>query len=95
MAKVWELMTPETWAQGHQARNCDGAPVRWDALDACRWCGLAWIWKVYGGPYNPASTVAAGQVEALIINWPSLSFWQDQVGRTFEDVRDLMRRAGV
>ncbi len=81
---------PERWIQHHLVRLVDGSTSNYyEALgreDAVAWCIEGHIMR-RRGPYGPGSVLREFQ-DALEI--PSLWSWNDQPGRTVQEVIDML-----
>ncbi len=90
------LSKPSKWIQGSYALNADGERCHYLDPATCYCVGGA-IKKAYPGDGDKQLKV----VEALTIvigihnSFPSLYGWNDEEGRTYEEVITAVRKAGI
>lgn len=96
--KVSELLcSADRWCQGCIARGKDGEPL--DSVDlpeACSWCLYGALCKCYPDHSERMDAMAIlMDVGRDLFGNTSSVYWQDEPERTFEEVRDLILKAGV
>mgnify|MGYP001417778115 CR=1 FL=1 len=84
--------SPERWTQGAYAKNADGEPC--NSLDdkAVCFCLLGAINYVYG---DARSTQIVKKLKNADITINRVGPWNDSQDRTFDEIVDLCKRAGV
>lgn len=85
------LTSPDRWTQGAYGRDPAGRAVSHGSRPSCcRWCLVGAIQMADGDDYS------ATYYRAIDFVWIALDYetieWNDESGRTFQDVRDLMDR---
>ncbi len=100
--KIYEQITPETWTKGRSARDKNDFPAEINSPTACKWCLAGWLNKVYVDPNKLDFTVFSNCTVKLTkylrdVNPNCLSFiqWNDDLERTFEEVKDLLVKADL
>ncbi len=96
--KAHEQITASTWCQGWMARDDAGLNRAVHEEHACRWDLSGWLMRVYGTNkirYDTACAKVRRVLEARGQYTGALSGWNDMPGRTAEEVRELLKEAGV
>lgn len=76
------------WHQGSLAKDSNGDPATPESPDACSWCLTGAIWAVCdhkGAEYKVLMTHIR-----KVLGTDAVVFWNDQTGRTKEDVLKLL-----
>ncbi len=75
------------WCLGTYARDVNGHPVSPQHVTATSFCMMGAIWRVSPG-FDRYKHGAMGQLESVVPRdqGKSLGWWQDQPGRTVDDV---------
>lgn len=91
---VAELLTDESkWTKGTFARTANGNLTLDSSDDACRWCLIGAVRRVYGfrtNDYYRAMTALNN-----VMQEPWVADWNDSPERTFAEVRDVVLKAGI
>jgi hypothetical protein len=87
------------WTQGTLAENADGVHVIATDSDACKWCLMGAINASFGTveksqPALVAAQKAIAELTGKNIGNISLSQWNDEPGRTQEEVIKLLEGIG-
>ena len=92
-ATVAELLAdPVRWTTSKMARNAMGTSVLINAADACCWCLLGAIAKVYGWQGNQEALLKVSNVLG-VVGPHAISHFNDHA--THAEVLDIVRRAGI
>ncbi len=90
--KVFELFQDESnWTQLALARNAAGESIDPNDPEAVCWCLYGAIMKCY--PFGERGLMAM-DVQKYIERGSALTF-NDQMGRKFQEVKDLVARANI
>lgn len=88
------LANPDRWGQGHAAMDPTGNDVDIASKDACRWCLMGAIELLYPDQFVEkcdaitACLRARGWIDGII-------GYNDEPTRTYDEIMDLVREAGV
>lgn len=96
--KVWQLLNaPEKWCQRVEAMDFKGMPVNALASDAVCWCLGAALEKCYYDVLSVSQPKLFRAREKVIgaLGRGSIISWNDEVNRTFEEVRQLVRSLDI
>lgn len=98
--KVSELLNkPSCWTQRQAARNAEDHPINLWSSEARSFCLLGAIERCYGVPgelttdYEPV--LEARRRVWAAIGHQSITAWNDNPARTFQDVRSVVERADI
>ena len=94
--KAYELLSdPGKWTQGAGARSGNGGVVLGSDVTAVCWCVIGAIGKCY--PSNAESLAAMHKVwlELNKNGFDGIANWNDDPGRTYEEVVEVLRKADV
>lgn len=81
------------WCKGYYAKDADKDLVEWDAQSACSWCGVGSLYAQFDGTNSVAIRRAEQALsDAVGDHFPA---WQDEPGRTAEEVADAMEAAAA
>jgi len=86
--KVKEFLTKENWTQGYYAKDAAGIYCEWSSVLAQKFCLLGASFKCYPGQKKT--------MEGLLDNaCGEAAVWNDQPGRTFEEVKALVEKLDI
>ncbi len=87
--KVQELLTEDNWVKGSNARDKNNNSVHPTSDEACKWCLFGAIIRCY---------IATSEILERIgdkIEENSVTIWNDDPQRTFEDVEALIKELDI
>ena len=88
---VRELLSNESkWTHGTFARNKDGIGTGSCSPEACRWCVIGAINRVYGYK-SQEGNLAYAKIVSIV--GPDVSHWNDHA--TWEEVDRVLTKAGI
>lgn len=83
--KIWEQINESNWCQGAYAFTDRGEKAWPRDADACKWCALGWLCKE-----NPNTSDFGGHPFSQRVGG-HISEWNDEPGRTWQEVRDVFK----
>jgi len=84
------LADPARWTQDTWARSANGSVAKWGDKQACKFCMMGAIFRVYGPRYEPAMWRRLHDSLG-----GSVSQFNDAPERTHAEVLEAVRRAGI
>lgn len=88
---VEELLSdPARWTQGCFAKSANNKPRRWYAEDACKFCLVGAMYRVYGETANAQIYDQLRDVTGI-----EVSIFNDDPSRTHAEVLEAVRKAGI
>lgn len=90
---------PSRWTQGAEARDAWGDECDIYGDDACAWCLLAAVERVYGLQESPRAASLGFVLNRVLhdeFGWTALvDEWNDHKDRTHADILRVVRVAGI
>ncbi len=87
--KVQELLNKDNWIRGTNARDKYNNSINARSLEACKWC----LWGAVIRCYEKSTFTITEKIEKKVGN--TITGWNDDVFRIYEDVEDLIKELDI